>query len=325
MKKKLQVFVSSTFEDLKEERQVAVQAILNSGHIPAGMELFTAGDETQKEIIMRWIEESDVYLLILGGRYGSIDKTTNKSYTHWEYEYAGKIKKPRFAIVIDENALNEKIKKYGVSVWETENLDKYKEFRNLVLEKICKFYTDTRDIQLAIHQKMAEYEKDEKLTGWVNSKDVPNVGSLIKQIDKLTKENAKLISSSESKKKNLEFHDGYSFEELCKKLNDIKINIPGSISSDGKSITVDLLGLYVSNQNLYATGITNHNDSNKKVEFLFYTLAPKLLTFGLLEKVGLPGGTYQRIQNSSLGNRFLAKIMMSVDDVEQLNKILRPS
>jgi hypothetical protein len=72
-KRKLQVFVSSTFIDLKEERQSAVEAILNAGHIPAGMELFKAGDESQWNIIKDWIEESDVYMLILGGRYGSIE------------------------------------------------------------------------------------------------------------------------------------------------------------------------------------------------------------------------------------------------------------
>ncbi len=55
-KKKLQVFVSSTYEDLKEERQAAVEAILNAGHIPAGMELFAAGDESQMAVIRRWID-----------------------------------------------------------------------------------------------------------------------------------------------------------------------------------------------------------------------------------------------------------------------------
>ena len=47
IRKKLQVFVSSTFTDLIKEQQAAVEAILTSGHIPAGMELFTAGDESQ--------------------------------------------------------------------------------------------------------------------------------------------------------------------------------------------------------------------------------------------------------------------------------------
>ena len=79
MDKKLQIFISSTYIDLKEERQAAVQAILKAGHIPAGMELFTAGDKSQMETIKRWIDESDIYMLILGGRYGSIEPTTSLS------------------------------------------------------------------------------------------------------------------------------------------------------------------------------------------------------------------------------------------------------
>jgi hypothetical protein len=62
--RKLQVFVSSTFTDLREERQAAVEAILGTGNIPAGMELFAAGDQSQMEVIKEWIRESDVYLLI---------------------------------------------------------------------------------------------------------------------------------------------------------------------------------------------------------------------------------------------------------------------
>ena len=87
-KKKLQVFISSTYSDLHGERQAAVEAILTTGHIPAGMELFAAGDESQMNVIRRWIDESDVYMLILGGRYGSIEQKTQKSYIHLEYEYA---------------------------------------------------------------------------------------------------------------------------------------------------------------------------------------------------------------------------------------------
>jgi hypothetical protein len=66
-KKKLQVFVSSTYADLRDERQAAVQAILTAGHIPAGMELFAAGDQSQMQVIQRWIDESDVFLLNFRG------------------------------------------------------------------------------------------------------------------------------------------------------------------------------------------------------------------------------------------------------------------
>ena len=61
MKRRLQVFISSTFTDLMVERQAAVSAILKSGHIPAGMELYSSGDRSQMTIIRQWIDESDVY------------------------------------------------------------------------------------------------------------------------------------------------------------------------------------------------------------------------------------------------------------------------
>src|SRR6266403_5119414 len=100
--KRLQIFISSTYKDLIKERQAAVEAILSAGHIPAGMELFAAGDESQMEVIKQWIDESDVYLLILGGRYGSVEPKTGKSYTQLEYEYALSQSKPLFACVVKE-------------------------------------------------------------------------------------------------------------------------------------------------------------------------------------------------------------------------------
>ena len=72
MEKRYQVFVSSTFEDLKEERHAAQQALLALGCIPAGMELFPASGDDQWTVIKRVIDECDYYLLILAGRYGSV-------------------------------------------------------------------------------------------------------------------------------------------------------------------------------------------------------------------------------------------------------------
>jgi hypothetical protein len=86
--KKLPIFISSTYTDLRDERQAAVEAILTAGHIPAGMELFAAGNESQMETIKRWIESSDIYMLIFGGRYGTIEPKMGLSYIELEYEYA---------------------------------------------------------------------------------------------------------------------------------------------------------------------------------------------------------------------------------------------
>lgn len=51
MDKKLQVFISSTFTDMQEERQAAVEAILKCGHIPAGMELFSADNKNNLKLL----------------------------------------------------------------------------------------------------------------------------------------------------------------------------------------------------------------------------------------------------------------------------------
>jgi hypothetical protein len=57
MEKRYQVFVSSTFVDLKDERQKVMQTLMKMDCIPAGMELFPATDEEQFEFIKRIIDD----------------------------------------------------------------------------------------------------------------------------------------------------------------------------------------------------------------------------------------------------------------------------
>lgn len=87
MIKRYQVFVSSTYADLRDERSRVIQTLMEMDCIPSGMELFPAADEEQFEFIKKVIDDCDYYLLIIGGRYGS---TTEEgvSYTEKEYDYA---------------------------------------------------------------------------------------------------------------------------------------------------------------------------------------------------------------------------------------------
>lgn len=85
--KRYQVFISSTYADLKEERSRVIQTLMEMDCIPSGMELFPAADEEQFEFIKKVIDDCDYYLLIIGGRYGSIT-AEGVSYTEKEYNYA---------------------------------------------------------------------------------------------------------------------------------------------------------------------------------------------------------------------------------------------
>nr|WP_322625044.1 DUF4062 domain-containing protein [uncultured Flavobacterium sp.] len=219
--KKLQVFVSSTYVDLKEERQAAVEAILSAGHIPAGMELFSAGDESQMTVIKRWIDESDVYLLILGGRYGSIDPSSGKSYTHLEYEYAIEQGKPLFAVVINQAALDGKVKTNGMAAIEQDSPHLLKEFKTQVLSNLVKFFDDKKDIKLAVHETLSDFNYRKDLVGWVRGDNSVNTGLLAEEIARLTKENSDLrfeLSKDENGTSQI-LYNNLSFDELHKLLN----------------------------------------------------------------------------------------------------------
>ena len=88
-KKRYQVFISSTYQDLKEYRKAVSDEIVFRGHVAAGMEDFTACGEDLEIYIKKVIDESDYYILIIGQRWGTaVPNDGSTSYTMMEYEYA---------------------------------------------------------------------------------------------------------------------------------------------------------------------------------------------------------------------------------------------
>ncbi len=87
MNKKYQIFISSTYEDLVEERKEVQDAILKLDHFPVGMELFGARSTSQWNVIKRTLDTSDYYVLIIGYRYGSV-ADDGVGYTEKEFRYA---------------------------------------------------------------------------------------------------------------------------------------------------------------------------------------------------------------------------------------------
>jgi hypothetical protein len=71
MEKCYQMFVSSASQYLQEERQNVMHALLELDYISSSMELFSAANETQRELIRRVINGCD----ILGQ-----SKNTNQSF-----------------------------------------------------------------------------------------------------------------------------------------------------------------------------------------------------------------------------------------------------
>lgn len=83
-----QVFVSSTYLDLVEERREVSEQLQRLRCIPGGMELFTASGLPPWHLIQSAIDDTDYMVLILAGRYGSSVGEGGLSYTEREYDYA---------------------------------------------------------------------------------------------------------------------------------------------------------------------------------------------------------------------------------------------
>jgi hypothetical protein len=315
--KKLQVFVSSTYRDLKPERQAAVEAILKAGHIPAGMELFSAGSESQLETIRRWIDDSDVYMLILGGRYGSVDPKTSLSYTELEYDYALSKDKPIFAVVVTEAALDAKVKAEGKDVIETEYPKELKFFREKVLSRISSFFSDVKDIKLAVHETMADYAKRLDFTGWVSGKDVVDTKPLLEELTRLREEKEKLqaelsvsrqAAAKPTPRPATKWQDE-DLQEVAKILQRIEVSTKVfSKDQNQPAASYPILNLLVALGDKLITGIVNKYDANERDIFLYYNVCPKLEIHELaaLEKVA--GVQWQRYKLTAKGKALLAFI-----------------
>lgn len=312
MKKRLQVFVSSTYVDLIEERQAAVSAILKSGHIPAGMELFTAGDKSQLEIIKRWIDESDVYMLILGGRYGSVEAESGVSYTELEYNYAKETEKPLFAVVITDSALEEKVKISGTSVIERDRPTELKLFREMVLTNMSSFFEDLKDIRLAVMESLPEIAATRNLSGWVSGDDIPDTKGLVDEIAKLNAEITALVKENATLNKKLSSNrtatNAEEFDELIKILGKISIKIPKSLTGKENDLENDLYSIFISVKDNLIKGVTNQVGQNDLHYFIYDNVCPKLQVHDLVQNEKVTSVRYRRFAITKKGQEFLAYI-----------------
>lgn len=182
-----QVFVSSTFADLQEERRGVIQTLMEVSCIPAGMELFPAQDETQLEFIKKVIDDCDYYLLIIGGRYGS---TTAEgiSYTEQEYDYA--VGRGLKVVALLHGAPEDlPLKK---SEADATGREKLAVFRKRVSEgRLVKFWRDASDLQAKVAISMLSTIRAYPAVGWTRANRAASE-ELLSEINNLRKQKEQL-------------------------------------------------------------------------------------------------------------------------------------
>ena len=211
MNKRYQVFVSSTYADLKEERQKVIQALMELDCIPAGMELFPAADEEQFEFIKRVIDDCDYYLLIIGGRYGSIT-AQGISYTEQEYEYALSRGLKVIALVHKNPE--------GISFEKSEQnpdlrslLQKFRD--RVATDRLVRFWNSADELPGIVALSLSKTIKIFPAIGWVRA-DKTSSEELLSEINELRKQNLELqtVVAKSFKNKPMSIPDLAGLDEL---------------------------------------------------------------------------------------------------------------
>ena len=203
MDKKYQIFISSTYTDLIEERQKVRDAILSMYQIPIGMEMFSAADEEQWEIIKETIDTSDYYVLIIANRYGSViteGEDAGISYTEKEFRYAKSKDIPVLAFVIDESVPTIKANMEQ----DPESCKKLEEFKAVVMKDRMIDRWKNAD-ELAFHVTTALHKQiiKPKRPGWIRS-DAVDIEKNLRVITDLTERNMDLEKENSRLRSELE-------------------------------------------------------------------------------------------------------------------------
>ena len=206
MEKKFQIFISSTYTDLVEARTKVRDAILSMYHFPVGMELFSAADEEQWQIIQETIDSSDYYVLIIGQRYGSVieDESGNCiSYTEKEFRYAKECGIPVLVFLLDDDV---PVKAEYVEKLYPEKLAAFKE--SVKNGRIVEWWKTTDELAQKVTTALYKQFSRKKRPGWIRGdlidveKSLNTILKLTEQVQKLNEENKLLaLENQELKQK----------------------------------------------------------------------------------------------------------------------------
>lgn len=164
---KYQIFISSTYTDLKEERQHVIREVIRAEQIPIAMENFVASNKNQWATIERYLENSGCLILLLGDRYGTIDESdTNKiSFTEKEFNLAEKLKIPILVF----------IRSGTESPKDSENNDKYKKFKEkLENNRLVCYFNNCSELSGAVAHSIA-LEKNSFQNPWYIQKNANKI------------------------------------------------------------------------------------------------------------------------------------------------------
>ena len=187
------VFVSSTFEDLREERAEVQKALLKLNCLPVGMELFPAADDDTWDFIKQQINDLDYYVVLIGGRYGSL-APDGVSFTEKEFDYAREREVPSIDFIHGDRG--------AIPFSKTENNPEMRGKLDAFISKIRKrpvrTFTSPHQLAAEVTASFVDLKRTRPRTGFVRRDEVveyKKYAELLKKVAYLEKQLLDLKSS----------------------------------------------------------------------------------------------------------------------------------
>ncbi len=133
------------------------------------MELYRAADDDQWTLIRRYIDDCDYYIVIVAGRYGSL-APDGTGYTELEYRYASGSGKPVIAFLHK----NPEGLPTSNSERSEEGQRKLAAFKELLQQKVCKFWTSPADLGSQVSRSLVKLTKSNPAVGWIRANQIPD-------------------------------------------------------------------------------------------------------------------------------------------------------
>jgi hypothetical protein len=162
------IYLSSTYEDLKEYRRVVFDVLCKSGYQVKAMEYYVATDQRPVDKCLKDVAEADIYVGIFAFRYGYVPPAEHSnanglSITELEFRHAEKLKKPCLPFVVNESTpWPPKFDDARAAEDKGERVNTFRQY--LLTERMASSFSSPHELAALVLSAVARHQEENKKT-----------------------------------------------------------------------------------------------------------------------------------------------------------------
>jgi hypothetical protein len=172
------IYISSTQDDLKNERIALTRLIWETGHIPVCPDDFDITNEEDRKVMKRFIGDCDYFLAMIAHNYGPV--VDGSSWLETEYSCAVKLGIPVLGLVIGEKA------RWKESKCERQPalIRAMDDYKRRLLARPHVFWSNTQDLKQKVRELLTREMFMNPRNGWIvgDSQEGPPAVNLVSRL-----------------------------------------------------------------------------------------------------------------------------------------------